>query len=73
MTEHGRSVAEIVSAKLADDKVPDQVASLILAAMRGGRDSGVDQHDEEAQVGAPGGVYLKSIGGAVRPNDRRRA
>ena len=62
MTEQGRSVAEIVSAKLADDKVPDQVASLILAAMGGGKDSGVDQHAEEARVSAPGRVYLKSIG-----------
>ena len=62
MTEQGRGVAEIVSAKLADDKVPDQVASLILAAMRGGRDSGLDQQGEEARVGAPGRVYLKSIG-----------
>jgi recombinational DNA repair ATPase RecF len=62
MTEQGCGVAEIVSAKLADDKVPDQVASLIRAAMRGGRDSSVDQHGEEAQVGAPGRVYLKSIG-----------
>ena len=62
MTEQGRSVAEIVSAKLADDQVPDQVASLIIAAMGGGKDGGVDQHDEEAKVGAAGRVYLKSIG-----------
>src|ERR1700722_1642579 len=61
MTEQGRSVAEIVSAKLADDKVPDQVAILILAAMRGGGDSVPDRHDEEAQASGPGRVYLKSI------------
>ena len=62
MTELGRSVAEIVSGKLADEKVPEQVASLILAAIRGGRDSVVDQQDQAAQTGGPGRVYLKSIG-----------
>ena len=40
---------------------PSQVASLILAAMRGGGDSVLDRHDEEAQASGPGRVYLKSI------------
>jgi hypothetical protein len=62
MTELGRSVAEIVSGKLADEKVPEQVARLILAAMRGGADSGVDQHGQAAPAGGSRRVYLKSIG-----------
>jgi hypothetical protein len=57
--EHEGSVAESVTAKLSDDEVPEQIASLILDAMRGCA----------PEAGAGGGghavgskrVYLKSI------------
>jgi hypothetical protein len=61
MTEQGRIVAEIVSAKHAEGNVPGQVASLIVAAMRGGGGSVRDRHDEEAQTSGAGRVYFKSV------------
>jgi recombinational DNA repair ATPase RecF len=50
-------VAEIVRAKLADEKVPEQIASLILAAMRGSS----DRRDRANPASGPERVYLKSI------------
>ena len=59
MEEHERSVAEIVTRKLRDDDVPEQVAALILDAMRGNDpDAGVV---EGGPAGGPSRVHLKSI------------
>ena len=59
MREHEGSVAEIVTAKLSDDKVPEQIASLILDAMRKSAPEGGAGEGRHA-VG-PKRVYLKSI------------
>lgn len=59
MEVHEASVADIVTGKLSDDNVPDQVASLILDAMRGslpGAEAG-----KGGQPAWPRRVYLKSI------------
>jgi recombinational DNA repair ATPase RecF len=59
MEEYERSVAEIVTRKLGDDNLPDQVAALILDA--------ISEHAREAGSGegeravAPVRIYLKSI------------
>ncbi len=62
MGEHGASVEEILLERLKEDKVPDQVANLIIRAMRGGEEL------ESAQAcaapvadGAPRLAYLKAI------------
>jgi hypothetical protein len=57
MEEHGGGVAEIIAAKLRDDKVPDQVASLITAALGGG---GPD-HDAATRAAGQEFAFLKSI------------
>ncbi len=59
MEEHGRSVAEIVTGRLSDDNVPDQVAALILDAMR--KDAPEAGAEEGEPAAAPGRVYLKAI------------
>ena len=61
MAESGRSVAEIVRAKLADEKVPGQIVSLIRAAMQRGTDSDLDGHDQADPASGSQRVYLKSI------------
>src|SRR6201996_2034879 len=61
MDLHEASVADIVAGKLRDDNVPDQVARLILDAMRG---SGSEAEAEAGNGGQPAGprrAYLKSI------------
>ena len=59
MAEHERSVAEIVTGKLSDDKVPEQVASLVLDAMRASApEAGAG---EGGPSRGPGRVYLKSV------------
>ena len=59
MDQHEASVADIVAGKLSDDSVPDQVAALILDAMRG------SASEAEARNGRQSAglrrVYLKSI------------
>lgn len=60
MDEQGRSVADIVGRRLADDKVPAQVASLVLDAMRAGG-QGATQDAGDTAAGGSGRAYLKSI------------
>jgi recombinational DNA repair ATPase RecF len=60
--ERGRSVEEIVLDRLKNDKVPDQVANLILEAMYG--DGKFDKASKEPPVAPavePPRVYLKAI------------
>ena len=59
MGEREGSVAEIVTEKLSDDKVPEQVASLILDVMR--RCTPEVGAGEGGQAAGPKRVYLKSI------------
>lgn len=59
MGEHEGSVAEIVTAKLSDDQVPEEVAGLILDAMR--RCAPEGGAGEGGQAAGPKRVYLKLI------------
>jgi recombinational DNA repair ATPase RecF len=62
MGERGRSVGEIILEKLNNDKVPDQVANLIISAMRGGEEPEAAQR-EQPPCPPPDGrlAYLKGI------------
>ena len=67
MGERGASVEEIILEKLKDDKMPDQVANLIIRAMRGGEELEAAQAAQAAVPppdGAPRLAYLRSITGA---------
>jgi AAA domain len=57
--EHEGSVAEIVTAKLSDDNVPEQIASLILDAIR--RCAPEVRAGEGGHAAGPKRAYLKSI------------
>lgn len=60
MGEAGASVEEIILEKLRNDKVPDQVANLVIQAMRGGEEPG-QPAAAPSPDGAPRLTYLKAI------------
>lgn len=61
MEEHELSVAEIITGKLDEGKVPEQVAGLILDAMRGSAPDADVGAGKGGQPSGPGRVYLKSV------------
>jgi recombinational DNA repair ATPase RecF len=64
MGERGRSVEEIILEKLKDDKVPGQVANLIINAMRGDEfvtAQGKQRPTDSPPGGEPPRAYLRAI------------
>ena len=62
MGERGASVEEIILEKLKDDKAPDQVANLVIRAMRGGEE--IEAAEATAAPPPDGALrlsYLKAI------------
>jgi predicted ATPase len=61
MGERGASVEEIILEKLSNDKVPDQVANLVIRAMRDGDEPKAARATAPPHDGAPRLTYLKAI------------